>query len=127
MDHRVPAEFQGRSIGYTAAAVVSEASGGVQMGFRLARIEAGGSVDSHVHSFEESIYVIDGSLVVDTPEGSVELAGGDYGLLPVGTTHAPAAGAFRIRHSVPSASPDGTCASDRRARSAHETVRTHRS
>jgi len=88
MDHRVPAEFQGRSIGYTAAAVVSEASGGVQMGFRLARIEAGGSVDSHVHSFEESIYVIDGSLVVDTPEGSVELAGGDYGLLPVGTVHA---------------------------------------
>jgi quercetin dioxygenase-like cupin family protein len=68
--------------------VVDEAGGAVQMGFRLARLEAGGRVGSHVHSFEESIYVVDGSLTLDTPEGSFELTGGDYGLLPVGFTHA---------------------------------------
>jgi quercetin dioxygenase-like cupin family protein len=84
----VPPEFAGRSAGYTGDAVVDEDGGSVQMGFRLARIEAGGHVDSHVHSFEESIFVIDGSLTVDTGEGSFALTPGDYGLFPVGTTHA---------------------------------------
>ena len=86
--YRTPTEFEGRSEGYTGDAVVDEAGGAVQMGFRVARLEPGGRVDAHVHSFEESIYVLDGSLVVDTSEGSHELVGGDYGLLPVGTTHA---------------------------------------
>ncbi|MBI4259093.1 MAG: cupin domain-containing protein [Actinobacteria bacterium] len=86
--HRTPAEFEGRSSGYTGDPVVDEGGGSVQMGFRVARIEAGGHVDGHVHSFEESIYVIDGSLTVDTTEGSHELSAGDYGLIPVGMTHA---------------------------------------
>lgn len=83
-----PAEFQGRSNGYAAAEVVDEAGGSTQMGFRIGRIDAGGHVDAHVHSFEESLYVIDGALVVDTTEGSYELIAGDYSLLPVGMTHA---------------------------------------
>ncbi|MGZ8580129.1 MAG: cupin domain-containing protein [Actinomycetota bacterium] len=83
-----PAEFEGRSEGYTGAPIVDEPSGGVQMGFRVARLEAGGRVAAHVHSFEESIYMTDGSLTVDTAEGSVELVAGDYGLLPLGVTHA---------------------------------------
>ena len=83
-----PAEFSNRSKGYTTDAVVDEAGGAVQMGFRVANLEAGGQVDSHIHSFEESIYVLDGSLTVDTTEGSFELTSGDYGLLPLGMTHA---------------------------------------
>ena len=86
--YATPAEFSNRSKGYTADAVVDESGGAVQMGFRVASLEPGGSVDSHVHSFEESIYVLDGSLTVDTTEGSFGLTIGDYGLLPVGTTHA---------------------------------------
>jgi quercetin dioxygenase-like cupin family protein len=83
-----PPEFVARSSGYTVDSVVTEPSGGVQMGFRLARLEPGGAVDAHVHSFEETIYVVAGSLVIDTPDGSRELVPGDYGLLPVGVTHA---------------------------------------
>ncbi|MGH8946979.1 MAG: cupin domain-containing protein, partial [Acidimicrobiia bacterium] len=82
-----PAEFAGRSSGYVADSVVDEVAGGVQMGFRLARLESGGQVDSHVHSFEESLYVTSGNLVLDTTEGSHLLAPGDYALLPVGMTH----------------------------------------
>jgi quercetin dioxygenase-like cupin family protein len=85
--YATPSEFSNRSKGYVAASVVDEPGGAVQMGFRVANLEPGGEVDSHIHSFEESIYVVDGSLMVDTPEGSYELAGGDYGLLPVGMTH----------------------------------------
>jgi quercetin dioxygenase-like cupin family protein len=87
LEYRTPPEFTGRSVGYTGDQVVDEPGGAVQMGFRVARLEAGGQVDSHVHSFEESIFVTDGALTVDTPEGSYQLVPGDYGLLPVGMTH----------------------------------------
>ncbi len=87
LDLGTPAEFEGRSTGYAGQNVVDE-GGGVQMGFRIARLEAGGTVDTHVHSFEESVYVVGGSLTVHTTEGSAELVAGDYGLIPVGMTHA---------------------------------------
>jgi quercetin dioxygenase-like cupin family protein len=80
--------FEGRSSGYFADPVVDEGSGGVQMGFRMARLEPGGRADAHVHSFEESLYVVEGDLVVDTAEGSHALTTGDYGLFPVGSPHA---------------------------------------
>jgi quercetin dioxygenase-like cupin family protein len=86
-EFKTPPEFSGRSTGYTRDDVVDEPSGSVQMGFHVARLEPDGQVDSHVHSFEESLYVVDGALTVDTPEGSYQLVAGDYGLLPVGMTH----------------------------------------
>lgn len=82
-----PSEFVDRSAGYAVDAVVDEAGGSVQMGFRVARLERGGHVDSHIHSFEESIYILDGDLTLDTVEGSFALTAGDYGLVPVGLTH----------------------------------------
>lgn len=84
----VPAEFVGRSEGYTRDPVVAEAGGAVQMGFEVARLQPGGHVDGHVHSFEETLYVLEGELTVDTMEGSYRLVPGDYSLLPVGMTHA---------------------------------------
>jgi quercetin dioxygenase-like cupin family protein len=86
--YRVPPAFDGRSTGYSSQPIVDEAGGSVQMGFHVARLEPGGAVDTHLHSFEESVYVLDGLLTVDTPDGSVELVPGDYGLLNVGVTHA---------------------------------------
>lgn len=88
LDYTVPPEFEGRAKGYTRDNVVDEPGGGVQMGFAVARLEPGGHVDTHVHSFEETLYVVEGELTVDTPEGSYRLVAGDYGLLPVGMTHA---------------------------------------
>lgn len=88
LDYRPAPGFEGRAAGYLAAPVVSEETGGVQMGFGMARLEPGGRVDAHVHSFEESIYVVEGEVVVDTPDGSHSLQAGDYGLLPVGVPHA---------------------------------------
>jgi quercetin dioxygenase-like cupin family protein len=88
LDYSTPTEFSGRSTGYSGDNVVDEPGGGVQMGFRVARLHPSGQVDSHIHSFEESIYVLRGSLTVDTWEASYELMTGDYVLLPVGVTHA---------------------------------------
>ena len=83
-----PPEFTGRSGGYGRDRVVAEAGGAVQMGFEVARLGPGGHVDTHIHSFEESLFVVEGALTVDTPEGSQQLVVGDYGLIPVGMTHA---------------------------------------
>ena len=86
-DYQVPTEFHGRSHGYFGDRIVNEAAGAVQMGFQVSRLDPGGAVSHHVHSFEETFYLIDGSLVVDLPEGSFEVGVGDYGLIPVGVTH----------------------------------------
>ena len=88
LEYRIPPEFAGRSSGYTRDDVVDEAGGSVQMGFSVARLDPGGHVETHVHSFEESVYVVEGELALDTPEGSHRLIAGDYGLIPVGMTHA---------------------------------------
>lgn len=82
-----PPEFAGYSVGYTADYSVSEAAGSVHTGFRVSKLEPGGWVGSHLHSFEESFFVVDGDLVIDTPEGSVAATTGDYGLLPTSTPH----------------------------------------
>jgi quercetin dioxygenase-like cupin family protein len=84
----VPAEFRGRSEGYARDAVVAETGGAVQMGFEVARLRPEGHVDTHVHSFEETLYILEGELTVDTTEGSYRMMPGDYALLPVGMTHA---------------------------------------
>lgn len=83
----VPAEFVERSSGYSRDDVVDEAGGSTQMGFGVARLDPGGFADTHVHSWEESLYVVDGALTVDTTEGSYELRVGDYALVPVGMSH----------------------------------------
>jgi len=84
---QVPEEFEGRSSGFIRAAAVDEAGGSVQMGFGICSLEPGGTIDAHVHSFEESFYLLEGEVEIDTNEGSVALRPGDYGVVPVGGTH----------------------------------------
>jgi len=86
-DYQEPSEFQGRSRGYRGDRIVNEAAGAVQTGFQLSLLDPDGAVPHHLHSYEETFYVIAGSLVVDLPEGSFEVGAGDYGLIPVGVTH----------------------------------------
>jgi quercetin dioxygenase-like cupin family protein len=58
-----------------------------------------------VHSYEESVYVISGQLVVQTPGEAVELGAGGYGLIPIGVPHSlrneAEAEARFVRVSVP--------------------------
>ena len=82
-----PSEFVERSVGFTRAPAVDEAGGSVQMGFGICTLDAGGTIDTHVHSFEESFYLLEGEVVIDTNEGSFRLRTGDYGVVPVGGPH----------------------------------------
>jgi quercetin dioxygenase-like cupin family protein len=79
--------WAGQATGYARWSAVDEAAGAVHTGFGICVLDPGGSLPAHVHSFEESFYVVDGAGVLDTSEGSFAIAAGDYGLLPVGVPH----------------------------------------
>jgi quercetin dioxygenase-like cupin family protein len=82
------AGWPGRSRGFRRRSLVDETAGAVHTGFGVCELEPGGQVDAHVHSFEESMYVLEGEVVVETSEQAWLLRTGDYGLLPVGVPHA---------------------------------------
>jgi mannose-6-phosphate isomerase-like protein (cupin superfamily) len=84
-----PAALAGRSQGFGRWSAVDHTTpGAVHTGFAVCRLEPGGSIDAHLHSFEESFHLVEGELIVDTPEGSMRLQPGDYGVIPVGAPHA---------------------------------------
>jgi len=82
-----PQGWAGTAKGYRRWTVVGEEGGAVHTGFGVCELDADGSLPTHVHSFEESFFVVDGAGVVDAPEGSVRVQSGDYGLVPVGVPH----------------------------------------
>jgi quercetin dioxygenase-like cupin family protein len=84
----VPDEAAGRSKGFAYSATVDEATGAVHTGFGICELETGGSLAAHVHSYEQSFFVLEGEAVLDTSEGSTVVRAGDYGLIPVGMPHA---------------------------------------
>jgi quercetin dioxygenase-like cupin family protein len=61
--------------------------GAVHTGFGIGELDSGGRIEGHIHSFEETFYLLEGSIVVDTPEATVELVPGDYGMIPLGVPH----------------------------------------
>jgi quercetin dioxygenase-like cupin family protein len=67
---------------------VDESAGAVHTGFGIAQFDAGGRLDWHIHSYEESLYVIEGAITLFTSEAAVLLRPGDYGVIPVGQAHA---------------------------------------
>jgi quercetin dioxygenase-like cupin family protein len=84
----VPDDWARASKGYTRWSVVDETTPAVHTGFGICALQPAGSVPPHVHAYEESFYIVDGSVVLETPEGAGLLRPGDYGLLPVGFPHA---------------------------------------
>jgi len=73
--------------GLTRASLVSRAVGAVHTGLALARIEPGGHVGMHVHSTEQSFYVLQGNPTLTLDGHGYRLAPDECGLIPVGATH----------------------------------------
>ncbi len=63
-------------------------AGAVHTGFGVCELEPGARLPGHVHSFEQSFFMLEGEVVLSTPEGSFRLGPDDYGLVPVGVPHA---------------------------------------
>lgn len=73
--------------GYAAWSVIDASTAAVHTGFGLGRFSPGGALPAHVHSYEESLYVLEGEVVVQTPGEAALLRDGDYGLIPLGVPH----------------------------------------
>jgi quercetin dioxygenase-like cupin family protein len=77
----------GRSSGLTTCRLVGGALGSTHMALTLVSL-ADGHVDTHVHSYETSFYVLEGEPVLYLDGHGVELKPGACGVVPVGVPHA---------------------------------------
>jgi quercetin dioxygenase-like cupin family protein len=70
------------------SSLVDRGTGSVHMGVGLCALHEGGHVDSHVHSFEESFYVLEGRPTLVLDGRTYSLMQGACGIVPVGMPHA---------------------------------------
>jgi quercetin dioxygenase-like cupin family protein len=84
----VPAAFAALSKGFRRWSIVSGATGSVHQEFSICELDPGGSIGAHVHSFEESVYILEGRLICETGDGAFALEPGDYGVIQVAAPHA---------------------------------------
>jgi quercetin dioxygenase-like cupin family protein len=83
----VPDRFAALSDGFRRWTIVDEATS-VHQDFGVCELEPGGRIETHIHSFEESFFVLSGEVICHTAEGAFRLREGDYGVVPVGSAHA---------------------------------------
>jgi len=82
-----PAPYEQRSTGFRRATYVDGAMGSVHMGVGVCFLAPGGRIETHVHSFEESIYILEGSVTVQISGDHETLGPGHFGLIPTGAAH----------------------------------------
>lgn len=83
---------------FSRCSLVDRAVGSVHMGLGLCALDAGGAVETHLHSFEESFFVLEGEPLLVLDGRGIRLEPGTCGAVPVGVPHAwlgPAAGQAR--------------------------------
>jgi quercetin dioxygenase-like cupin family protein len=79
--------YPGRGSGFESCALVDGSTGSTHMRLAVCSL-AGGQLDTHVHSYEESFYVLEGRPVLYLDGRWVELEPGACGVAPVGVAHA---------------------------------------
>jgi mannose-6-phosphate isomerase-like protein (cupin superfamily) len=87
-DPAVPAAFAAHSTGFARTQLLGGRHGAIHTSTGICEIAPGGRIEPHVHSYEESFYVLAGNPVLDVDGRSVELGPDRCGVLPVGTAHA---------------------------------------
>ena len=79
--------YAGDSVGYTQAWLVDGRHGSVHTGLTLNELAPGGDIRTHLHSFEEGFYVLDGTAMVTIGTRSIRCGPGDYASVKVGIPH----------------------------------------
>jgi quercetin dioxygenase-like cupin family protein len=83
-----PAPTSPNMHGLARQVLVGAANGAVHSELGVTVIQTGGWLQRHFHSFEESLYVLEGELLMDLDGRAHRLAKGDFVLMPVGVWHA---------------------------------------
>ena len=80
--------YAGHSTGHARRVLVDKGIGSVHQELVVAELEPGGSVDSHLHAFEEACYVLEGALAFEGDGWTEELGADDYVFVDRGVVHA---------------------------------------
>jgi mannose-6-phosphate isomerase-like protein (cupin superfamily) len=83
-----PKLYEKQSSGFRRTVYVDRAMGSVHMGTGICYLDANGVIQPHVHSFEESFYILEGSLIAQIGDRAHLLNHGDFGLISTGVKHA---------------------------------------
>jgi mannose-6-phosphate isomerase-like protein (cupin superfamily) len=85
---QTPSLYAAHSSGFRRAPFVDHGMGSVHMGVALCFLDAGGAIQPHLHSFEESFYILEGTVLVEIGEKSYAVEPGHFGLIGTGVRHA---------------------------------------
>jgi quercetin dioxygenase-like cupin family protein len=80
--------YKGHSDGYREAPLVDHSTGSIHTGLSIAELAPGGTIAPHVHSYEQSFYVLSGDAILLVGDQGYRIRPGDLGVLKVGTVHA---------------------------------------
>ena len=84
---QTPQLYRDHSSGFRRATYVERAMGSVHMGVGICYLESQGVIESHLHSFEESFYILDGHINVQIGKQTHQLHPGNFGLISTGVLH----------------------------------------
>jgi mannose-6-phosphate isomerase-like protein (cupin superfamily) len=84
---QTPKPYAPHSTGFRRATYVDRPMGSVHMGTAICFLDAGGSIEPHLHSFEESFYILEGAVSVHIGDQMHTLGPGNFGLIPTGVLH----------------------------------------
>jgi mannose-6-phosphate isomerase-like protein (cupin superfamily) len=85
---QTPDGYQSHSKGFKRTTYVNRAVGSVHMGTGVCSLDSAGMIEPHVHSFEETFYILEGNVIVQIGDEARSLGPGDFGLISTGTKHA---------------------------------------
>ncbi len=84
---RTPTIYEKHCTGFRRATYVDHAMGSVHMGVGICFLEPAGVVQPHTHSFEESFYILEGTVIAQIGEKGYTLGPGHFGLIRTGIRH----------------------------------------
>lgn len=105
-----PAEYRGHAVGFRRQDLLGYETGSHHTTMSVGHLDPGGRIDVAVHSYEKSIWVFSGELLVAMEGSQVALGPQDLAFVPIGAEHqvgAGAAGARWLEMSAPVRRPSG--------------------
>src|SRR6266508_489768 len=88
MTAQTPMLYEQQSSGFRRATYVDRVMGSVHMGTGICYLDSKGCIQPHLHSFEESFYILEGNVIAQIDEQACSLSPGDFGLISTGVKHA---------------------------------------
>src|SRR5215469_7639345 len=85
---QLPSAYETHSQGYSRVTLVDHSVGSVHMGLGICKLDPGGTLDPHVHFYEEAFYILEGRVLGSIDGRNYQFGPGDYGIIQASVPHA---------------------------------------